>query len=224
MLIAVASFCSAMLVSGVCCLSATAEGTGKVQPKSSSSANDTQASATDKSDQSDNGEEQSDAREYDDFFDNKSARSLYLAAKYDMRKHFYARAIIKLQEAVKLDPDDADVVCLYAEAMQEKLNHQADKDPKLFNRCVATWLKILRNAVGEEKGLTYKGLSLDNGLYGDDERVIRAKIELKALTGYVPKPWETNDHYLKRVLKDYNTSVTAEIKLPAKQSQDDPKQ
>lgn len=160
------------------------------------------------------GDSQQEIRDHDDFFDNKSARTLFLAAKQDMKRHNYLRAIKKLEEAVKLDPDDMDVRCLYAESMQEKLSHQVDKDPDLFNKCVQTWLKVMRNEVGEEKGLTYKGIGIDNGMFGDEERSQRAKLELKTLTGYIPKPWETNDHYLKRVLKNYSASVTAVVKIP----------
>ena len=154
-------------------------------------------------------------KDYDDFFENKSARTLLMNGRREMQRRNYVRALKLMQEAVKLDPNDIDAQCVYAEAMQEKLKHQADKDPELFNKCVQLWLKIMRSEIGEEKGLSYKGLSLDNGLFGDEERVQRAKVELKALTGYVPKPWETNDHFLKRVLRNASTSVSAQIKLPA---------
>lgn len=153
-------------------------------------------------------------RDSEDLFTETSARSLLMTARQCMRHHNYNKAIAFLSRAVKLDPDDPDVVCLYAEALEEKLSHQVEKDPDVFNLCVKNWLAIVRNEVGEEKGTTYKGIGIGAGYYQDEERTIRAKHSLKALTGYAPKPWETNDRYLRRVLKPASTSVTATIRMP----------
>jgi hypothetical protein len=153
-------------------------------------------------------------RAYDDVFSETSARSLLMTAKQFMRHHNYNKAIPQLSRAIKLDPDDPDVRCLYAEALEEKLSHQVEKDPTIFNLCVRNWLMILRSEVGEEKGATYKGIGIGMGYFQDEERTTHAKHNLKALTGYIPKPWETNDRYLRRVLKPASTSVTATIKMP----------
>ncbi|MDP3506641.1 MAG: tetratricopeptide repeat protein [Candidatus Melainabacteria bacterium] len=153
-------------------------------------------------------------RDSDDLFTETSARSLLMVARQCMRHHNYNKAITLLSRAVKLDPDDPDVICLYAEALEEKLSHQVEKDPTVFNLCVKNWLTILRNEAGEEKGATYKGIGIGMGYFQDEERTTRAKLRLKALTGYIPKPWETNDRYLRRVLKPATTSVTATIKVP----------
>ncbi|MBP9092278.1 tetratricopeptide repeat protein [bacterium] len=153
-------------------------------------------------------------RDSDDVFTETSGRSLLLTAKQYMRHHNYNRAIALLSRAVKLDPDDPDIRCLYAEALQEKLSHQVEKDPAVFNLCVRNWLTVVRNEVGEEKGATYKGIGIGMGYFQDEERTTFAKHSLKALTGYLPKPWETNDRYLRRVLKPATTSVTATIRMP----------
>jgi tetratricopeptide (TPR) repeat protein len=153
-------------------------------------------------------------RASDDLFSETSARSLLMTAKQYMRHHNYNKAIPQLSRAIKLDPDDPDVRCLYAEALEEKLSHQVEKDPTIFNLCVRNWLMILRSEVGEEKGATYKGIGIGMGYFQDEERTTHAKHRLKALTGYIPKPWETNDRYLRRVLKPASTSVTATIKMP----------
>jgi len=153
-------------------------------------------------------------RDSDDLFTETSARTLLMTARQCMRHHNYNKAISFLSRAVKLDPDDPDVVCLYAEALEEKLSHQVEKDPTVFNLCVKNWLTIVRNEVGEEKGITYKGIGFGAGYYQDEERTMKAKRSLKALTGYIPKPWETNDRYLRRVLKPASTSVMATIRMP----------
>lgn len=149
---------------------------------------------------------------HDEFFVNDSAHTLQVVARNCLRGHNYSRAIPLIERALKLDPDDVELHCLYAQALQEKLEHMEDKDPRLFNKVVKTWLVVMRNEVGMEKGLSYRGISLENGVYGDEEVVLRAKTELRHLTGYVPKMWETDDHYLKRVLKVARTSVTARIR------------
>lgn len=147
-------------------------------------------------------------------FSEVNARTLMLSAKQSMRHHNYKKAIVLLRKAVQLDPDDPDVRCLYAEALQEKLSHQVDKDPYTFNLCIRNWLMVARNEVGDEKGASIKGIGIGLGYFQDEDRTIRAKASLKKLTGYSPKPWETNDRYLRKVLKPATTSVTATIREP----------
>jgi hypothetical protein len=153
-------------------------------------------------------------RDYDDVFGETSARTLLMTARQHMRQHNYRRAITLLAKAVKLDPDDPDVLMLYASALSEKLSNQEEKDPDLFNLCVKTLLTVVRNEAGEEKGMTYKGIGIGAGFYQDEERTMRAKKDLKALTGYLPKPWETNARYLRRVLRPSSSTVTGTIKMP----------
>ena len=157
-------------------------------------------------------------RDSDDLFTETSARSLLMLARQCMRHHNYNKAISLLSRAVKLDPDDPDVRCVYAEALEEKLSHQVGKDPTIFNLCIKNWLTVMRNEVGEEKGATYKGIGIGMGYFQDEERTMRAKQSLKALTGYIPKPWETNDRYLRKVLRPATTSVTATIRMPEETS------
>jgi len=146
------------------------------------------------------------------FLGEENARTLLTMARQHMRHHNYKRAIPLLRQAVQLDGNDADVHALFAAAMQEKLEHQAEKEPTLFNDCVKEWLIVVRNEAGEEKGLTYKGLGFGAGYFQDEERVQEGKRNLKKLTGYLPKPWETDSKYLFRVLRPTDTSVTAIIK------------
>ncbi len=153
-------------------------------------------------------------RDHDDAFGESNARTLLMTARQHLRHNNYQRAIVLLAKAVKLDPDDIDVHSLYATALEEKLSNQVDKDPELFNRCIQELLIVVRNEAGDEKGLTYKGLGLGAGFYQDEERTMAAKRSLKKLTGYLPRPWETNARYLRRVLRPTSTSVMATIKMP----------
>lgn len=148
-----------------------------------------------------------------EFFVRQTGNTLQHLGRDCLRDGNYLKAMLVMQKAIKLSPNDVENYVMYAEAMQGVLERQEDKDPELFNKCVGVWLQVLRSEVGEEKGLSYKGLSLDNGLYGDEDTVFKAKRQLRKLTGYVPKPWETDNKYLTRVLRGAKTSVTAEIKL-----------
>lgn len=150
----------------------------------------------------------------DEFFTESSARTLLMTARQHLRHHDYLRAIALLKQAVKLDSDDLDVRCLLAQALEEKLSHQQNKDGDDFNLCVHNWLAVARGQGGEEKGLTYKGVGLGVGLFQDEERAILAKRRLKSLTGYLPRPWETNDRYLRRVLRPASTTVSGVVRTP----------
>lgn len=150
---------------------------------------------------------------HDAYFIRESAHTLQLLARQHLRRHDYRRALPLIERALKLDNDDVELHVLYAHALQEKFEAMEDPDPRLFNKIVKIWLTVMRNEVGMEKGTSYRGISIENGAYGDEEIVLRAKNELKHLTGCVPKMWETDEHYLKRVLKVARTSVTAKIRL-----------
>lgn len=214
----VASICLSTLSALTIALEATAQATSVREKKSEKVVNSTKESKSASDAQGNDESYIKPTRDAEDLFTETSARSLLMTAKQSMRHHNYNKAISFLSRAIKLDPDDPDVVCLYAEALEEKLSHQVEKDPTVFNLCVKNWLSIVRNEVGEEKGITYKGIGIGAGYYQDEERTMKAKHSLKALTGYLPKPWETNDRYLRRVLKPASTSVMATIRMPENSS------
>lgn len=152
------------------------------------------------------------AREGSEIFTEETPNALLLQAKQFMRHHNYNKALKLLKRAIKLNDDDMDIRVLYAEALEEKLSHQAEKDPEIFNECVKSWLIVARQEIGQEKGMTFKGIGFMSGQYADEDWAGRAKKRLRVLTGYTPKPWETNDRYLRKVLRPAETSVSAVIK------------
>lgn len=151
--------------------------------------------------------------EYDEIIDPSKGRSIsaLISAQMALRSERVERSIQLARRAIKRDPDDLDAHKALAEALDRKLEYQADKDPKVFEECVREWLIVLRNGVGMEKGTNFKGLGVFDSLFGDEGNYIIAKQRLKHLTGYVPKPWETNEKYLKRVLRPAETSITGRI-------------
>lgn len=149
-----------------------------------------------------------------EIFTDETPNALLLQAKQFMRHHNYNKALKLLRRAIKLNDDDMDIRVLYAEALDEKLSHQAEKEPEIFNECIKSWLIVARQEVGLEKGMTFKGIGFMSGQYADEDWAGKAKKRLRVLTGYSPKPWETNDRYLKKVLRPAETSVSAVIKMP----------
>jgi hypothetical protein len=120
-------------------------------------------------------------------------------------------ALHAVKRSLQLDNDDIDAHCLYAHVLEEQLDSQSDKDPSLFNKCVQEWLDIMRNKYGEEKHMRIHGINPFGDLYHDDERSIAAKTELRRLTGFVPKTFETDHHYLTRVLLPVKTTVAGTV-------------
>ncbi len=110
------------------------------------------------------------------------------------------------------EKDDPDLHQIYAEALERKLKAQVDKDPKLFRKCVAEWLIVLRQEGGEES-LSFHGLSLPGlgKFYEDEDRTIPAKQHITQLTGRLPKVWETNEKFLNRVTKEAESKVSGKI-------------
>jgi len=120
-------------------------------------------------------------------------------------------AITKFRRAIDMDNEDMDAHRYYAEALEKKLRSQVDKDPELFNECVRQWLTVMRNIVGDEKGMSIRGVNPIADLYGDEDHAIMAKNHLVKLTGSAPKFWETNAHYLKKVLKPSTENVAGTV-------------
>ncbi|HIA53315.1 MAG TPA: tetratricopeptide repeat protein [Candidatus Melainabacteria bacterium] len=151
--------------------------------------------------------------EYDEIIDPSKRRTIssLLSSEFALRAERVDRAIQLARRAMQRDPDDMDVHKALAEALDRKLETQAEKDPRLFGECVREWLIVMRNGVGMEKGTNFRGMGVVDHFFGDDEYYVVAKKRLKHLTGYVPKPWESNEKYLKKVLQPAQTSIEGRI-------------
>lgn len=125
----------------------------------------------------------------------------------------YDQAIQMCREALSKDDDDMDLHLVYAKSLESKLGSQEERDPYLFNACVKEWLHVLRGESGDEKGLTFHGLTLPfmGQWYQDEERAISARKHLVRLTGRAPKGWETDKKYLDNVLHSADTAVAGSV-------------
>jgi hypothetical protein len=141
---------------------------------------------------------------YDDILETNTAPSGSLMAEAEaaVRARRFDRAIELSRRAIAKDSDDLDLHRVYADALEGKLARQKEQDPYLFKTCAEEWLKVMRAGAGEEKGLNVAGIGgIADFLYKDDERYILGRQHLLNLTGTVPRPWESNQRYLKRALK-----------------------
>ncbi len=135
-------------------------------------------------------------------------------AAWALRHNNVDEAISLLQQLMETDAeDDLDLHLLYAEALERKLQKTQLEEPSVYNKCVNEWLMVLRNSCGEEKGLNFKGIGIPglSGNFFDDERQNKARTHLLALTGSLPKVWETNQRFLKRVRRFGEKSVSAKL-------------
>ena len=134
-----------------------------------------------------------------------SAQMLYLEGEESFRSRDLDTAMRKVKKSLDLDNDNMDAHLLYANILDEKVHAQTEKDPTLFNCCVKEWLAIMREQFGEEKNMRFHGVNPFGDLYHDEERATLAKRALVKLTGFAPKTFESNAHYLKRVLRPEKT-------------------
>ena len=132
---------------------------------------------------------------------HQTSNSLGLAAEYASHQGNYEQAIKLCKRSLRKDIDDMDAHEAYAQALEQKMEKEGQDDITVYNECVKQWLVVLRNEAGEEKGQTFHGLGLLGTQYADEERGLLARQRLKVLTGSMPRPWETDVKYLKRVLK-----------------------
>lgn len=151
--------------------------------------------------------------EYDEIIDPGKKRSVsaMIGAEFALRADRVDRSIQMARRAMRQDPDDMDAHKALAEALDRKLEFQTEKDPAIYAECVKEYLVVMRNGVGLEKGTNFRGMGIFDYLYRDDEYYEVARKRLKHLTGYVPKPWESNEKYLKRVLQPAETQLRGKI-------------
>jgi len=157
------------------------------------------------------------AQEYDEIVspDMETARSVVNRARISLKNGNVSRALALAQRAMKMDDDDMEIHFIYAQALEAKIERQTERDPYLYKKCIGEWIKVYRNEVGMEKGMTFKGLNVMGNMYNDDEYGNVAKKHLVKLTGYAPKPWETDNHFITRTTKEVETSVSAKVKTNA---------
>ncbi len=140
--------------------------------------------------------------------------SLTIQAERALKSGNYEKAIEFGKRALELNIDDCDSHLIYAKALEAKLAAQKKEDPLLFNHCVREWLYVLRNTYGDERGVNFRGLGLPGvgGAWNEDEdRQRPARQHLLKLTGCVPKLWETNEKFLKKVSRTGESSVSGKI-------------
>ena len=101
------------------------------------------------------------ARDYDDIAseDFENTRTLQLKGLQAMRQGAIDRALKHLEKAVEVGPKDVDAHAHYATALEEKMKRMKHPDAQMFSKCVASWTKLYRGEVGEEKGITIKAVS-----------------------------------------------------------------
>ncbi len=130
-------------------------------------------------------------------------------------KHGYVDQAIKLCQLSLGKKDDPDLHQIYATALEQKIRGQDEKDPALFAKCVAEWLIVLRQSGGEEN-LSFHGIGLPGAgkFWEDEDRSMPAKQHIQQLTGHLPKVWETNERFVKRVTKQFESSVSGKL-LPS---------
>jgi hypothetical protein len=139
----------------------------------------------------------------------------YMQSEISLRNDDVNRAVSMGRRAVELDPNDIDARVALGEALYQKIKKAKKKvTPEVYNECVKTWLMVLRNIVGDEANMGYKGISIPlvERFYEDEDRTILARTRLTAVCGRVPKFWETNKKFLDKVLlPEASTSVAGTV-------------
>ncbi len=158
-----------------------------------------------------------------DLFDKgrgkKNARIHQMHSELALLSDDTERAVKLGRRSVELDPNDIDARVALGNALYEKIQKEGeDHSTADYNECVKTWLIVFRNMVGDEAGISYKGVSLPlmNKFYEDEDRGVIAKSMLQRLCGHAPKCWETNKKYLSKVLRPEAT-VAGEIVRPGEE-------
>jgi len=120
----------------------------------------------------------------------RSPNALRLEGENSLRMGNLDRAIMVLQRSVEMAPMDMDGRILYAQALEQKLIGQKERDPALFNFCVKNWLYVAKKAEFPDQQM-------------------QGRSHLMNLTGILPGLFEKERRYLSKVLlpEDGSTKV-----------------
>ncbi|HEY9868805.1 MAG TPA: hypothetical protein V6D08_06540 [Candidatus Obscuribacterales bacterium] len=120
----------------------------------------------------------------------RTPNALRLEGENSLRMGHVDRAIMVLQRSVEMAPLDMDGRILYAQALEQKLMSQKERDPALFNYVVKQWLFVAKKSEFPDQALS-------------------GRQHLINLTGVAPKLWESDRKFLARVLlpEDGSTKV-----------------
>lgn len=145
----------------------------------------------------------------------KKAHIYLLQSELALRANDYTRAVKLGKQAVESDPENMQARVALGEALSAYLKEldetNADYIPTK-NEAIKTWLVVLRNLVGSERGLNIKGVGSPffNKFFEDENRVVKAKSRIKELCGRTPKFWETNEKFLQKVIT-VETGVSGKV-------------
>ncbi len=140
-----------------------------------------------------------------------SATSLQFEGERALEVGNLERALTLLKRSMEINDDDCNTRLIYAKALEAKLRTQQERDPALFKECVTQWLVVMRDEVGDQKGVGIHGVSFLNSYYDDEDREMLAKKHLIKLTGSAPRAWETDAHYLAKVLHPSSALVKGKV-------------
>ncbi len=119
-----------------------------------------------------------------------SANGLHIEGEKYLQAGHVDEALVVLQRALELAPNDVDIRILYAKTLEKKLIRQPrqTRDPGLFNFIVKQWLCVAKS-----------------GEFGD--QINEGYSHLAKLTGTYPKKREKEKKFLERVLIPEDGSV-----------------
>lgn len=143
--------------------------------------------------------------QYDQILESKrpTAAAYRMEAEAALNSNRFERAIELSRKSLAKDNTDIDTHRILAEALEIKYERQKDQDPAVLRECLTEYLTVMKCDVGEEKGLSLLGPGFFAYLYGSDDsgRYVLAKTRIKHLTGSLPRLWENNEMFFKRVIK-----------------------
>ncbi len=141
---------------------------------------------------------------YDDVIKSEQSSLLGVSSQIQLalRQNKLNRAISLCKQALAKNNDDIDIHKMYAQALESKMANQGEVDELQFDLCIREWLLVMRSEVGEDSGINLAGVGgFFDFLHKDEDGYILAKAHLQRLTGSVPRPWESDNRYIRRVLR-----------------------
>ncbi len=117
-----------------------------------------------------------------------------------------------LLRASNSNVDDLDIHVHIAETCEQLCRRgPKNNDLEMYRLALKHWLIVMRNEVGEEANLNFRGFAILPGVFDDEDRSRKARNRIKLLAGCLPRPWETRDAFIKR--RCINAEMVTSAKL-----------
>ncbi len=148
----------------------------------------------------------------------QSTRRRAMQAMQDSNRELRLRELLRASNS---NVDDLDIHVQIAETCEQLCRSgPKNSEMEMYRLALKHWLIVMRNEVGEEANMNFRGFTILPGVFDDEDRSRKARNRIKELAGCLPRPWESRDAFIKRRCNNVEMLTSAKLLKSGEVNQD----